>query len=35
MITLIKNVKVYRDGEWKNTEILITGSLIEKIDEVL
>ena len=31
MITLIKNVKVYREKQWKNTEILLAGSVIEKI----
>lgn len=33
MISLIKNVKVYRDGEWKTSEILISDSVIEKIDD--
>lgn len=31
MITLIKNVKAYRDGEWKNTELLLAGSEIERV----
>ena len=31
MIKLIKNVKVFRDGEWKDTEILIAGTSIEKV----
>ncbi len=36
MIQIIKNVKVYRDGLWKNSEILIAGDKIEKIaDSIL
>ncbi|MBP3587570.1 MAG: beta-aspartyl-peptidase [Clostridia bacterium] len=31
MIQLIKNVKVYRDGEWKLSEILVADKKIEKI----
>ncbi len=31
MITLLKNVKVFRDNSWKNSEILISGESIEKI----
>ena len=31
MIKLIKNVKVFRDGEWKDSEILVSGNSIEKI----
>jgi len=31
MITLIKNVLVYREDKWKKSEILISGSTIEKI----
>lgn len=31
MIQLIENVKVYRDGEWKLSEILIADKRIEKI----
>ena len=31
MIQLIKNVKVYRDGEWKLSEILLAGQKIEQI----
>jgi beta-aspartyl-dipeptidase (metallo-type) len=33
MITLIKNVKIYRDSEWKTSEILVADSVIEKIDD--
>jgi len=31
VIHLIKNVKVFRDGQWKNSEILTAGHKIEKI----
>lgn len=31
MLTIIKNVQVHRDGGWKASEILISGSVIEKI----
>ena len=31
MIQLIKNVKVYRDGAWRPSEILLAGSQIEAI----
>lgn len=31
MIQLIKNIKVYRDGAWRPSEILIAGSQIEAI----
>ena len=31
MIQLIKNVKVYRDGQWKLSEILVADKKIEKI----
>ena len=31
MIQLIKNVKVYRDDEWKLSEILVADKKIEKI----
>lgn len=35
MITLIKRVKAYRDGAWRNSDILIAGSTIEKTaDEI-
>lgn len=33
MIQLIKNVKVYRDGEWKLSEILVADKKIEKISD--
>ena len=33
MITLIKNVKVYRENEWKLSEILVAHSVIEKIGD--
>ncbi len=32
MIQLIKNVRVYRDGSWQPSEILIANKKIEKID---
>lgn len=35
MISLIKNVKVYRDGAWKKSDILFSGSAIEKIDDTV
>ncbi|MCQ2565373.1 MAG: beta-aspartyl-peptidase [Clostridia bacterium] len=33
MITLIKNIKAFRDGAWLPSEILIADSKIEKIEE--
>ncbi|MBE6929220.1 MAG: beta-aspartyl-peptidase [Ruminococcaceae bacterium] len=31
MLTLIENVRAFRDGEWKESQILIAGSAIERI----
>ena len=31
MIQCIKNVKVFRDGQWKPSDILISGSQIEQV----
>ncbi len=33
MIKLIKNVKIYRDGDWKDSQILISGSQIEEVSD--
>ena len=35
MIELIKNVKVFRDDQWKDSEILIAGDKIEEIADVI
>lgn len=31
MITLIKNVTLYREGAWKKSELLVSGSVIERV----
>ncbi len=33
MIRLIKNVRAYRDGEWKKSDILIAGDKIQEISD--
>ena len=35
MIQLVKNVKVFRDGAWKNSEILIANHKIEMIADTI
>jgi len=35
MLTLIKNAKVYREGGWRQSDILLTGGVIDSIDDII